>query len=151
MEIDREEARDVTKNNVKEVIEKEVKENTRMEVEEIAKDVVGELIEMLFKETTKDTTIMLVGEIAKDTIKEGVKKIIKETNVLEDVKNEVQGGEAWIPKEGVLFLKHLFRNLSPILVVAFIGMESVLNKVVWTTFKFDVKPKFDATPIKQTL
>jgi hypothetical protein len=54
---------------------------------------------MLFKETTKDTSIMLVGEIAKDTIKEGVKKIIKET----DVKNDVQGGEARIPKEGVLF------------------------------------------------
>jgi hypothetical protein len=41
--------------------------------------------------------------------------------------------------------------LSPILVVAFIGMEGVPNKGVWTTFKFDVKPKFDATPIKQTL
>jgi hypothetical protein len=30
-------------------------------------------------------------------------------------------------------------------------MEGVPDKEVWTTFKFDVKPKFDATPIKQTL
>jgi hypothetical protein len=34
---------------VKEIIEKEVKENTRMEVEETTKDVVGELFDFLFK------------------------------------------------------------------------------------------------------